>query len=181
MSAYGDEVGRDVACCFDYDGGRTLIVQEAELIPMSPAVAYYRPSPSLQERYDEIDSDVQNAAGAVPQDTRDKILNFFLVSHAIIEEHSAKLIWSEVFDTEAQTQESLDYVMEDMSQSHREDLLFKSDVINGSLYSKLQKTRGARNDLAHTYGQPLAWVGDLKQKAEKAIEGFDDLHEHCVS
>ena len=148
---------------------------------MNPTIEYYRPSPSLQERYDEIDSDVQNAAGAVPRDTRDKILNFFLVAHAIIEEHSAKLIWSEVFDTEAQTQESLAYVMEGMNQLHREDLLFGADVIDGSLYSKLQQVRGARNELAHTYGQPLTWDGDLKQKAEKAIDGFDDLHNHCVS
>ena len=110
---------------------------------MSPAIAYYRPDPSLEERYDEIDSDVQSATGAVPQDTRDKILNFFLVAHAIIEEHSAKLIWSEVLDSEAQTQKSLDYVTENMSQSHREDLLFASDIIDGSLYSQLQESRGA--------------------------------------
>ncbi len=103
-----------------------------------------------------------------------------MVSHAIIEEHSAKLIWSKVFDSEAQTQDSLDYVMENMSQSHREDLLYSADVISGSLYSKLQQTRGARNELAHTYGQPLSWDGDLKQKAEETIEGFDDLHSYCV-
>jgi hypothetical protein len=148
---------------------------------MPPAITHYRPEPSLEERYDEIDSDVQNAAGAVPKDTRDKILNFFLVAHAIIEEHSAKLIWSAIFDSEAQTEDSLDYVMEDMSQSHREDLLFASEVIDGSLYSKLQQTRGARNELAHTYGQPIAWNNDLRQKAETAIKGFDDLHDLCVS
>ncbi|WP_148661803.1 hypothetical protein [Halodesulfurarchaeum formicicum] len=154
-------------------------MNEASLT-MSPAVAYYRPDPTLEERFDEINSEVQNAAGAIAQNTRDKILNFFLVAHAIIEEHSAKLIWSEIFNSGAQTQESLDYVMEDMNQSHREDLLFASEVINGSLYTKLQQTRGARNELAHNYGQPLKWNGDLKQKAKTAIEGFDELHARCV-
>jgi uncharacterized protein YutE (UPF0331/DUF86 family) len=68
-----------------------------------------------------------------------------------------------------------------MSQSHRENLLLASNVIDGSLNSKLQKTRGARNDLAHTYAQPMDWDSDLKQTAETAIEGFNDLHNLCVS
>lgn len=67
-----------------------------------------------------------------------------------------------------------------MNQSHREDLLFASDIIDGSLYSQLQESRGTRNQLAHTYGQPMTWNGGLKKKAEAAIEGFDDLHSLCV-
>lgn len=152
---------------------------------MTPAIAYYRPSPRLQNRFDEIKQEISANNGEVTSEIKDQILTFFLISHAIIEEHTAKLIYAEVIDDSAQNQEVLDYLIGDanpsMNQKHREDLLYRADVISGSLLSNLQEVRGTRNTLAHQYGRPLDWSDNLESKAETAVNAFDELHAICVN
>lgn len=144
------------------------------------AITYYGPSPTLDERIHEIDNLVQNAVGGVTPEARDKITTFFLVAHSIIEDHSAKLIYTEVFSEEAATDDAIDYLNSSVSQMHREKMLYSTGIIDGRFHADLQRVRGTRNRIAHTYGQPIVWNGDPKEEAIFGKETFDELYKICT-
>lgn len=150
-----------------------------------PAFAYYTPSPTLQERLNQINQKIAANNGQLSSEIKEEIRTFFLVSHAVIEEHTGKLIYSEVIDASAKNQAVIDYLLGEsrpsMGQIHREEILRRAEVISGSLFSDLQEVRGARNQLAHQYATPIDWHGELEATAEQAIEAFDELHEICLN
>jgi hypothetical protein len=110
------------------------------------------------------------------REVKDKIRTFFVASLAIIEEHSAKLIYKEMVQKEYRNHDILDEISS-FSQSRREDILYNAGIIDGKLYSKMQDFRGTRNEVAHNYAQPLRWKEELEEKAEKGPDIFEEIHD----
>jgi CRISPR/Cas system-associated protein Csx1 len=149
-----------------------------------PVTVYVPPTPPLRERLNEIKNKMKSEPDdfeEVDKEIIESIRTFFLVSDALIEERTATLVYSEVVDEDVKSSEVRQYFNGEarvsMSQSHRENLLHASGIISGELLSSLQKARSGRNAVAHEYNFHLRneWEGDLENKAELAVEAFEDL------
>lgn len=139
------------------------------------AFATYIPSPSLDERIEEIDT-IDEMADVNPHpEVTDKIRSYFLTASAIIEDHSAKLIYKNVIDDSYQSHDILDE-LDKFSQARREQILFKSDLIDGELLNKMQEFRGVRNEIVHNYGQPMEWE-DLRDDAVRGKQIFNAIYQ----
>lgn len=147
-----------------------------------PVTAYLPPSPSLEERLEDMRSSVKANDGEISDDTKEEIRTFFLVSQALIEERTGSLICSELLKSPDPNPELREYVMGEVpgsfSQTTRESLLFRGNAISGELYSKLQKVRGTRDDIAHDYNFHLGYEWEkIEERAELAVEAFNALIE----
>lgn len=150
---------------------------------MSNTVAVYvPPSPSLEERLEDLRDTIVACDGEISEDAKEEVRTFFLVSQSLIEERTGKLVRSELIEDSKQSSELYEYIMGEVpgsfSQTTREALLMRGDVISGELLSKLQKVRGARDDVAHDYNYQTEYEWEMiEQKAELAVEAFNELLE----
>jgi len=142
--------------------------------------AYLPPSPSLEERLEDLRDTVKANDGEISGEAKEEVRTFFLVSQALIEERTGSLLLSNLIKDSKRNPELHKFIMEGgaapFSQTTREALLQRGEVISGELCSKLQKVRGARNDVAHDYNYHTEYEWDvIEEKAELAVEAFNEL------
>jgi len=79
-------------------------------------------------------------------------LEFFTVSHALIESQSIFLLKTKLIDHEYYDHEVTEWLTERFpTQKKREDFLHDCEVIGAGLKGEMKKVRQLRNDLVHNY------------------------------
>lgn len=107
-------------------------------------------------------------------------LEFFTVSHALIESHSIFLLKTEIIDHEYYDHEVTEWLIERFStQKKREKFLHDCGVIGDGLKGEMKKVRQLRNDLVHNYDerQSIETPHQVKDKANAAIRTLERLEE----
>lgn len=136
-----------------------------------PAMGVAYSGDTLRDRRDAI-VDYYEEEGGID---REKLRSFVVFSHATIETYSAKLIRKYVIETRFESS-VWEYLHNNMSQGHRENLLEKAGIFDGNTTSS--ELRGLRNTLAHSTHEPIDWEQDnVEDTLEEAIDVIDRLHD----
>jgi len=147
-------------------------VTEASVKAPKPSVILY-PGDQLRDRRNGI---IQHhyRHSEIPLD---KLRAFIIYASGVIEVYCTKLIREEVIAADYQHQ-AYSYLLEDMSQTHRESLLSQCDLFDDSLCGSLGNFRGLRNKLAHQPHDPIDWDEEnVPSKMTLGIDIIDVLYE----
>jgi uncharacterized protein YutE (UPF0331/DUF86 family) len=107
-------------------------------------------------------------------------LEFFTVSHALIESQSIFLLKTEMINREYYDHEVTEQLIERFpTQKKRESFLHDCGLIGDGLKGEMKKIRQLRNDLVHNYDerQTIDNPHQVKNKANAAIRTLERLEE----
>lgn len=100
---------------------------------------------------------------------RTELLEFYTVVHAHIERVSACMLYEALADKEnRESRPTLEFFREGLSQSKREEILFRTGLIDSGLKGEMAKVKSVRNELVHE--QQKRMFVDLDNKTESDID-----------
>ena len=106
---------------------------------------------------------------------RHEMTEFIINTHAHIENMSVEIIADRIIDDRF-SEDARSYVDHNMSQSHREMLLYECDLLPSSVQSDLSEFRQLRNEVVHRAGQPPRWeLDDATEKMEAGVQALSKL------
>lgn len=98
---------------------------------------------------------------------RTKLFEFYAVVHAHIERLSACMLYEYIADKENRKPEStLGFFQDGLSQSKREELLFRAGLIDSGLKGEMGKIKTVRNQLVHEQQKRMYVNLDNKTKSD---------------
>jgi hypothetical protein len=116
----------------------------------------------------------------LPRDTSQSIVALFVLSSALTESLTTKILKEEVIAEEFQNDKDVDSLFNRRSNlSMNLDLLRYNGAINQGLYSDLEDVRQTRNDLLHDHEERLSVHNRdaLEQRIRKAVSGPEDMYD----
>lgn len=152
------------------DGAEDIFVGDS-----SAGIAYSALSEieSLYEQLSDSFEEIQNREPArdnivvLKPEERTKLLEFYAVVHAHIERVSACLLYESIADKENREPEpTLGFFQEGLSQSKREELLFRAGLIDSGLKGEMAKIKTVRNQLVHEQQKRMYVNLDNKTKSD---------------
>lgn len=146
---------------------------------------------------DRLEAEIQSKSGSIiepPEETppeaditreklnklliRDEVINYFLLSGALIEQFTIELIIEEITSESRQSGNNRSRV-EQMSEAEREDLLHMAGVLTDGEKGKIRRAYKIRNTLAHS-PDPVSvteTIKNIESDIERTREAIDTLHE----
>lgn len=137
------------------------------------AVAYS--GDTLEQRKQEIENRYAET-GEMARRLKDDLTLFFVFSYSIVQEYSIQLLAKYVISDRFQT-EVRDYLDEEMSQSHREDLLCRCGLLDSTTQGHITNLRGIWKKLVRKPHAPISWDEDhFPSEMERAIAVTEELY-----
>jgi len=130
----------------------------------------------IQNREPERD----NIVVLTPQE-RTELLEFYTVVHTHIEWISTRMLYESLADKENREPEpTMDFFQEDLTQSKREELLFRTGLIDSGLKGEMAKVKSVRNKLVHQQQKRMFVNLDNKTKSDidRAYDTVTELDEN---
>ena len=112
------------------------------------------------------------------------LLEFFTITHAVIEDYSTRLLENELLKEEHQSEDYSNQLFQrHLTQGQREELMWEVGIIEGGLKGELKQVRQARNQLVHDRGERMALSSIEEWKANsdrgvRAVRKLRDLYLH---
>jgi hypothetical protein len=141
---------------------------------------------SLYEQLSDSFEEVQDREPArdnivvLKPEERTELLEFYAVVHAHIEWVSACLLYESIADKENRERKpTLDFFQDDLTQSKREELLFRAGLIDSGLKGEMAKVKSVRNQLVHEQQKRMFVNLDNKTKSDidRAYDTVAELDE----
>ena len=84
-------------------------------------------------------------------DESSQIFTYFTMAAAVIEELSIALLAKALTDTKRSMKSSSDFFERDLTQKHRQKLLFQTGIIGDGTHGEMDRLRKHRNNIVHRY------------------------------
>lgn len=139
---------------------------------------------ALYEQLDAVIDSIEqrdpvNGALVLKPAERTRLLEFYVVGHAHLERLSAVLLYEAIGDKSLPPWNTINFFRE-FSQANREELLYRTGVIDEGLKGELQNIRSSRNELVHRQHQRMhlsadEHIGTMVDRAFSKIQEVDAL------
>ncbi|NEU56279.1 hypothetical protein [Halorussus sp. MSC15.2] len=127
----------------------------------------------LEEKWQEMNEEWDDWGNI--QSVEDDLFPLIISTHAAIEDITTHLILAYVVKDEV-AEGAFEYIYSGMSQSHREELLVKCNILSNETRGKISRFKGLRNKVAHGTFQQLDWYRDeIPEKMDIAFEVLDSF------
>jgi len=106
------------------------------------------------------------------------LLEFFTITHAVIEDYSVRLLENELLKEEHQSEDYANQLFQrNLSQRQREELMGNVGVVEAGLKGELKQVRQARNRLVHDRDERVALpsVDEWKANSDRGLRSVQKL------
>ena len=125
------------------------------------------------ECIDQFDSEKFDEKGQyfMSPDESSQLFMYFTMAAAVIEELSIALLTKVLTDAERSTKSSSDFLERDLTQNHRQRLLFQTGIIGDGTHGEMDRLRKHRNDIVHS-SRERKIVQDVEETRDKVGGGY---------